>query len=315
MILSKRLSVIIVSWNCRKPLDACLSSLDALGLKDMETVVVDSNSHDGTVEFLKDLEASERGRRLGLTVHYSPTNIGWSKGMEEGARISSGRWLLSCNPDIVFTEDFKEMLYYAESHDFLVLAPRLVTPKGVLHGCLRRITMTRLFFVFTILGQSLDRKIGRGFISGDFHYGSVVFDRPALVDHPSASFFLMQRDLLSRLGGYLLSNNFPMYFGDSDLFCRLQEQHIPVVFLPSIRILHDSSYSRKLVATHVYQSRMVQSMVRYAKKWKLHHRFLVFLLFVDAVFAPFVSFPHTIRPPRHRDILESAYRLKGIIDA
>ncbi len=304
-----------MSWNCRKSLDACLSSLDALGLEGIETVVVDSNSRDGTVKLLKDLEHSVRGMRVGLVVRYFARNIGWSKGTEEAAGISSGKWLLSCNPDIVFTKDFREMLDYADSHDFLVIGAQLVTPEGVLHGAMRQITMARLFFVFTILGQYLDRKVGHGFVSRDFHYGSTHFDKPTFVDHPSASFFLMHHDLRSRLGGYLLSDDFPIYFGDSDLFRRLQEHHIATVFLPSVRILHEAGYSRKLVAVQAYQFRMMQGMVRYARKWKLHHRFLLFLLFIDAVFAPIVSFPYVIRPPRYRDVLESAYRLKGIIHA
>jgi GT2 family glycosyltransferase len=313
--LQKRLSVIIVSWNSEKFLGECLSSLDNLRFNDMETIVVDSASQDGTVKLLRRLEKSEMGKRLGLIVHYSATNIGWTKGTEEGVRVSSGRWLLSCNPDIGFTRDFEELLSYAESHKFLVLAPSLVTPTGHIEVGLRKLTTARLFVGFTNLGQSFDRLIARGFISRDFHYANPPFKKPFRVDHPPASFFLMHRDVLPLLGDYLLPHDLPLYFGDSDLFTRLQKLKIAAVLLPSVKISHQVSYSKTLVSPETYQYRMTQSMMKYAKKWRLHSRFLALLVFLDAMFAPFISFPHVVRPPRRRDISQSAYRLKGLISS
>lgn len=292
-----------------------MSSLDNLRLNDLETVVVDNASQDGTVSLLAGFEKSEMGRRLGLIVHYSATNIGWSKGTEEGIRLSSGKWILSCNPDISFTRDFEELLNYAESHDFLVLAPSLVTPTGHVEIGLRKLTTARLFVGFTNLGQSFDRLITRGFISRDFHNAIPRFDEPFRVDHPPASFFLLSRGLLPILGDYLLPYDFPLYFGDSDLFARLQKLQITAVLLPSVKIRHQVSYSRKLVSPETYQYRVTQSMIRYAKKWNLHFRFLGLLVILDAVFGPFVRFPHGVRPPRRSDISQSAYRLKGLVSS
>jgi GT2 family glycosyltransferase len=286
-----------------------------LKLNDIETVVIDSGSQDGTVSLLRGLEKSEMGRRLRLIVHYFATNVGWSKGTEEGVRMSCGKWLLSCNPDISFTRDFEELLNYAESHDFLVLAPALVTPTGHVEIGLRKLTTARLFVGFTNLGQSFDRLIARGFISRDFHNANPLFEKPFRVDHPPASFFLLSRDLLPTLGNYLLPHDLPLYFGDSDLFARLQKLGVTAVLLPSVKIPHQVSYSKKLVSPETYQYRMTQSMMKYAKKWKLHFRFLGLLVLLDAVFGPFVSFTHVLRPPRRRDISQSAYRLKGTLSS
>lgn len=311
--MQKRLSVIIVSWNCKEFLGACLWSLDNLGFSDIETIVVDNASKDGTVGFLRELEKSEMGKRLGLMVRYSATNIGWGKGTEEGVRISSGKWLLFCNPDIRFTGGFADLLNYAESHEFRVLAPSLVTATGHIHTGLRKLTTARLFVGFTRLGQSFDRLIARGFISKDFHYANPVFEKPFCVDHPPASFFLVRRDLLPFLGDHLLPDDLPLYFGDSDLFTRIQKLGIPAVLIPSVKIYHHESYSTKLVSPEIIQYRMTQGMMKYATKWKLHPRFLALLTTIDAIFAPFISVPHVVRPPRRRDISQSAYRLKALI--
>jgi GT2 family glycosyltransferase len=155
--------------------------------------------------------------------------------------------------------------------------------------------------------------IGRSFISKDFHYASPVFDKPFFVDHPPASFFLLRRDLLPYLGDYFLPSELPIYFGDSDLFARIQELRIAAVLLPSVRIRHHESYSRRLVSPETYEYRMIQGMMRYARKWKLHSHFLAILVTLDAIFAPFISVPHVFRPPKRRDISRSAYRLKALI--
>lgn len=313
--LPKRLSVIIVTWNSELVIDDCLSSLDTLGLNDLETIVVDNHSRDGTIGLLKELEKSKTGKRLDLTVHYSGINTGWAKGAEEGVRSSSGKWILFCNPDIRFTKDFTELLNYGDSHKFLVLAPSLVTPSGQIQCGVRKLTMTRLFVTFTSLGQALDRWIARGFIFRDFQYANEVLNKPFFVDHPPGSFFLMRRDILAFLDGYLFPNDLPLYFNDSDLFARLQEMKISAVLLPSIRIYHRVSYSRNLVSSETYQYRIIRSMMIYAKKWRLHALSLAFLVLSDSIISPFVSYRHVFRPPRPRDILQSAYRLKGLVSA
>ena len=312
--MSKSVSVIIVSWNSEEPMRLCLKSLDALGLDSLETIIVDSNSQDNTVAFLKELEASELGKRIGLTVHYCSENVGWAKGNELGLRTAAGKWLLLCNPDIVFTEDFKQMIRYAEQNNYSVLAAQLVKPNGTPQRCLRRITFTRLFFAFTTLGEFLDAAASRRFIWKDFHYGSFKFDRPVMVDHPSASFLMINRELPQRLG-HLISEDFPLYFGDSDLFSRLQGENIPVVFLPFVRIGHEMGYSGKKVAKDVHAFRWTKGMVRYAKKWRLHAGILVLLLLQDAVISPFLSYNRILKLPRQIDFRVSALKLKGALDA
>src|SRR5213594_232954 len=312
--LETLLSVIIVSWNSQKQLDKCLQSLDSLGLSSIETIVVDSNSEDGTVTFLKHLQNSEIAARIGLTVLYDQTNVGWAKGNEQALTLAKGKWFLLCNPDIEFTQEFNGMLQYGETHDFRVVAAQLIKPDGSVQRCLRKITFTRLFFAFSILGEFLDAGISRRFIWKDFHYGSIRFDKPVLVDHPSASFIMIRRDLVSELG-YLIATEFPLYFGDSDLFQRLQNDNIPIVFLPTVRIIHEMGYSTRKLPDATRAFRWTQSMKRYAKRWKLHPRLLTLLLFLDALVSPFLTHSQLVKLPDRSGIRVSAFKIKGLVRA
>jgi len=310
--MEKLLSVIIVSWNSREQLDKCLQSLDSLRLSSIETIVVDSNSEDGTVMFLERLRTLEIAARIGLTVFYDQRNVGWAQGNEQALTLAKGKWILLCNPDIVFTQDFSAMLQYAETHDFRVIAAQLIKPDGSVQRCLRKITFTRLFFAFSVLGEFLDAGISRRFIWKDFHYGSVRFDKPVFVDHPSASFVMASRDIVAYLG-YLIAPEFPLYFGDSDLFQRLRNANVPIVFLPSVRIIHEMGYSARKVPDATRAFRWTQSMKRYAKRWNLHPSILTLLLFLDALINPFLSRSQFLKLPDRYDIQVSANRIKGLV--
>jgi GT2 family glycosyltransferase len=48
-----RLSVVVVNWNLRDELEACLESLRAQTHRDLETVVVDNGSTDGSASLVE----------------------------------------------------------------------------------------------------------------------------------------------------------------------------------------------------------------------------------------------------------------------
>ena len=65
---SKMLSIIIVAWNCQEEVMNCLRSLAELKdlLPDLQTLVVDNGSEDGTRQSLE--ASSSRFTNIGLEV-------------------------------------------------------------------------------------------------------------------------------------------------------------------------------------------------------------------------------------------------------
>jgi len=302
---SKILSIVIVAWNCRSQIEECLRSIQRLDLKRFETIVVDNNSTDGTTEFLASIGEEPR-ERLGLTTIFQETNAGLSQASAVAVEKSSGEWLVACNPDIVFTEDFGKMLDFARSHDFPILVPQLISSNGNRQYCTREFTFTRLFFNLTRSGRLINRVLARNFFARESHYNYILFERPMLVDHPVASFLLIKRSSIRQLGG-LFSLEFPVYFGDTDLFTRAAAQKVPIVFLPAIRMFHQMSYSRAVLPPEIVQFMFTNGMVRYADKWGKFPTMLKALLTIDAIVAPLTH----ARLPSKSDISRSAYALKG----
>ena len=90
---------LVVSWNAAPQLPACLASLDAQDHEDLEVVVVDNASHDGSGAVLA---AAERDpdRRHSLRVVRNATNRGFAGAVNDGLAVTAGDAVLLCNVDI-----------------------------------------------------------------------------------------------------------------------------------------------------------------------------------------------------------------------
>ena len=77
-------SVLIVTWNSARFLDECLASLEQQDYRDLEVIVVDNASTDGTRELLRPCEARWR-------VIYNQTNVGFAAGQNQAMRAGAGR--------------------------------------------------------------------------------------------------------------------------------------------------------------------------------------------------------------------------------
>jgi GT2 family glycosyltransferase len=100
------LSVLLVNWNSRDDLAACLDSLLVQPQRDLEIIVVDNGSTDGSVELVR-----ERYPQVRLL----PTgeNLGFAEGCNRGIALARGRWVMTLNNDTVVRSGFVEELHRA----------------------------------------------------------------------------------------------------------------------------------------------------------------------------------------------------------
>ena len=106
------LSIIIVNWNTRDHLRACLQSIYAHppSKYTFEVIVVDNASADGSVDMV---------RREFPQVHVIANNYnyGFAKATNQGYRISRGRYVMTLNPDTeVFDGTLDGLVEFLDTH-------------------------------------------------------------------------------------------------------------------------------------------------------------------------------------------------------
>ena len=86
------LSVIIATWNGKSLLDTCLSSLRAQAYPDLQIIVVDNGSSDGTAAFVQDRFGEVELVKL-------PKNVGFSRANNLGIQHARGQYIALLNND------------------------------------------------------------------------------------------------------------------------------------------------------------------------------------------------------------------------
>lgn len=92
-------SVTIVTWNSAQYLEECFAALSSQDYCDLDVVIVDNASEDGTRVLLREVETKWR-------VIYNEKNVGFAAGQNQAIRASSCNYVLCLNPDVVLSPNF-----------------------------------------------------------------------------------------------------------------------------------------------------------------------------------------------------------------
>jgi GT2 family glycosyltransferase len=119
--MSPEVSVVIVTWNGRAFLDACLTAVAAQEGIAAETILVDNASTDGTVEYVRD-------RFPWVRVIALDRNHGFAGGNNAGVREARGRFVALLNNDTVADPGWLRTLRGGidEPARFVLVASRIV---------------------------------------------------------------------------------------------------------------------------------------------------------------------------------------------
>jgi len=103
-------SVTVVTYNSGRFIKRCLESVLEQKYPNLEVIVVDNASTDGTVDILEQFEDT-------CSIHYNQENIGFAAAQNQAIALSSGEWVLTLNPDVLLLQNFIEELVLAGTVD------------------------------------------------------------------------------------------------------------------------------------------------------------------------------------------------------
>ena len=246
-----KLSVVIVSYNVRQYLTACIDSV-ALALKGIEgeVFVVDNNSTDDSVEVIA---------RDYPWVHLinNIENLGFSKANNIAIRQAADEYVLLLNPDTVVAEDtLRHVLAFMDEHPEAGAAGvKMHNADGTLAPESRRAVPTPLVAARKMIG-----------FTKRYYMSYLSWEKPAQIQVVSGAFFMIRRKALDQVG--LLDEDFFMYGEDIDLSYRLLKGGWQNWYLPYSIIHYKGQSTQKSDFRYVHV--FYQAMLIFFRKHYSH---------------------------------------------
>jgi GT2 family glycosyltransferase len=252
------LSIIIVSWNVRDLLAACLRSIQAraTGPLALEVIVVDSASSDDTPQMVRDQFPE-------VMLLAQSENVGFTRGNNLGMAAAQGRHLLLLNPDTeVIGDALEQMVAYLDAHPQVgIVGPHTLNTDGSTQSTRRRFpTLATALFESTWLQSLAPRSV-----LDHYYIADAADDAEAIeVDWVQGSALMARREVRAQIGG--LDEGYVMYSEEMDWCRRAKDAGWGVVYLGGAHITHHGGKSSEQVTArrHIY---FQQSKLRYFRKY------------------------------------------------
>lgn len=224
------LSVVIVTWNARDLICDCLASLDAqvrarsgAGRIEIETLVVDNGSEDGTVDAL-------RARFPWAEVIALPENVGFAAGNNAALGRSRGRHVVLLNNDTLVLHDALEAcVRFLDDHpDAGVVGPQLLNPDGSTQSCIHNYP--------SLTTELVPRGVLETLRPRRFPSRRHGLQEPTDVEALLGACLFIRRETLEQVGP--MSEDYFFFLEETDWCWRIRDAGWRVVHLPGVHVIH-----------------------------------------------------------------------------
>lgn len=214
-------SIIIVNYNGKLYLEQCLKSLTKIIYKNIEIILVDNNSSDNSLEFVKinypNIIILKLDKNYGFAI---PNNM--------ATKIAKGDYLLFLNNDTKVTPNFiNELLSVSEADQRIaILQSLLLTPTGEVDSS----------------GDYIDEL-------GIVYSSKIIPDKVRPISSARGASMLVKRKAFEKLGGF--DEYFFASFEDVDLGWRAWILGYKVVIVPSSIVYHIGGQTIKTIKPNI----------------------------------------------------------------
>lgn len=233
------ISVIVVNYNGKHLLRDCLESLFQQSFSNIEVILVDNASRDGSLEYVR--EAFPRVKIIPLA-----QNIGFAGANNEGLRHAAGDYIMLLNNDVKVDKDCLQNLFRAMDAD-----------QGIGIGATKMIAADS--GVIDSAGDGISTAL-RGFKRGE-GLSVNLYNEQEFVFGACAGAALYRRTMIEDVG--FLDEDFFLIYEDTDLNLRAQLAGWNVLYVPSAIVFHKVRSTIKEMSTEaIYYSLRNSEFVR-----------------------------------------------------
>ncbi len=231
------LSIIIVNYNVKYFLEQCLCSIQkAITDIDAEIIVIDNNSHDGSVEYLQSL--------FPLVIFLvNEKNLGFGKANNIALQQARGKYVLFLNPDTIVAEDcFTHCISFLENTTNAGAAGiRMIDGSGKFLPESKRSFPSPLSSFYKLVG--LASLFPTSKIFNRYALGNLDENKIYEIDVLAGAFMMIKKEVLEKVKGF--DESFFMYGEDIDLSYRIQQAGYAIYYLGETTIIHFKGESVK----------------------------------------------------------------------
>jgi len=245
---SRDCSVIVVSWNTRDLLDACLSSVRARA-PGAELIVVDNGSEDGSAARVR-----ERFPEAVLIVNTS--NRGFARAVNQGIDRSTRSVIVLLNPDATLSEGAPDELLRALDADpaIGIAGAQLLDADGARQHSFDNVP--------TLASECLNKSLLRLLMPGRYPDKSRALEGVTDVESVIGACIAIPRAAIEKVGS--LDEAFFVFLEETDWCLRMRRAGLRVVHVPSARVVHLQGKSKA--------TRPVLARIEYARSLFLFFR-------------------------------------------
>src|SRR5580692_2219229 len=226
MAYNDLVSVTIVTYNSGRFIKRCLESVLEQKYPNLEVIVVDNASTDGTVDILEQFEDNVR-------IYYNDENIGFAAAQNQAISLSSGEWVLTLNPDVLLLPNFIQALVDAGQIDPKVgtVCGKLLTIRATFDLPDKQLVDSTGIY-FTPMLRHLDRgsqEVDNGhYLNFEYVFGA------------TAAAALYRREMIDDISilGEFFDPDFFVYREDADVAWRAQLMSWRCLYTPLARGYH-----------------------------------------------------------------------------
>jgi GT2 family glycosyltransferase len=218
-----RVAVVVLTWNGREDTVACLQSLRGVQWRDLDVIVADNASEDGTEEAVRagfpEVHVVQNGANLGFA---EGNNRGIAAALERGADA-----VLILNNDTTVPSDLIASLVDALADDVGAVCPVLRYPDG------------RIWFA----GSHYDPRRARAGRLSDWETGARRLpSEPVEIDRAVGAAMLVTRAVIERLGCFV-ADLFYLY-EDVEWSLRMRRDGLRILLDPRVTVEHHVAASQ-----------------------------------------------------------------------
>ncbi|OGK30658.1 hypothetical protein A3F29_00220, partial [Candidatus Roizmanbacteria bacterium RIFCSPHIGHO2_12_FULL_33_9] len=243
---SHLVSIIIVNFNGLQLLKECLASLKKITYKNIETIIVDNGSTDGSLEEL----SKKRYQTLGIKLIKNKKNLGFAEANNQAFKKALGDFILLLNNDTVVTPNFLKVLVNKINSDSLI---GVVQPKVIFLDN-KRLQSGGAFF--TLMGFLYYFGYGQDPSEEKYNKSMQIFSG-------NGACILIKRKIINRVS--LFDKDFFAYYEETDFCHRAWLAGYKVVYEPKATIYHKGGQTSQRMAEsfiffHSFKNRLASSI-------------------------------------------------------